>query len=130
MTASSVDRPVPGLEFETFPDRRVVIGRILGGVSPADLSAAEKRIRELLDLGFVKVIADLSRAERLGSNALGLLAWYRTELAKRGGMLILVNPPTVLRRALKGTDIGKVFKVAENVEAAMRLATGGTEATG
>jgi anti-anti-sigma factor len=122
---SSVEKPVPGLEFETFPDTGVLLARILGGVDRSDLSAAEQCLREMLERGFVRVIADLSLAERLGSSAMGLLSWYRIELARRGGMLVLVNPPAVLRRMLKGTDIGQIFKVADSVEAAMRVAAGG-----
>jgi anti-sigma B factor antagonist len=65
------------------------------------------------------VIVDLSAVTFVDSTALGVLIGARRRAQSEGGRVILVHPPSLVRRLLAGTQLQQSFAVFETLDDAL-----------
>lgn len=68
-----------------------------------------------------KVVVDLSEVEFLAPGGSGLLLWAAKEVKRRGGSLVLVNPPAAIERELVQSGIQEWTSICSNLEVAAAL---------
>jgi anti-sigma B factor antagonist len=91
-------------------------GRRLNMVSAPHLSS---RISELADTGRSKIVVDLSGTEFIDSSGLGALVSCLKRVRQAGGDLRLAAPTEQVRMVLDLTNLSRVLRPSETVEAAV-----------
>ena len=66
------------------------------------------------------IALDLANVDFLGSRALGVLATTHSEMKKRGGRFLLVNPSPLVRELFRFTRMDLVFEIVEDLDPIVR----------
>ena len=69
------------------------------------------------------VVVDLTAVTFVDSTALGVLIGARRRAQQNGGQVMLVHPPSLVRRLLAGTQLQQSFAVFESLEDALATIT-------
>jgi anti-anti-sigma factor len=104
----SATPPPSGLE--TVPDPRQVVVRLSGDLDVETSSRLQDEVRELRDLGFERIVVDLSRLRLIGPSGLRALIALRNDARREGGSLALVPGPAVVQRVFHLTRTRGLFE--------------------
>lgn len=90
---------VPGVEVSTIGKPEVVVFSVVGQIPPEHVSGAEELFRALIERGHRRFVIDLSRADYVSSNGVGIVVYYDKLLSKcRGRVVVVKAPPAVMER--------------------------------
>lgn len=69
-----------------------------------------------------RVVLDFSAVELMSSETLGLLIGLYRDLAESGGRIVLCGVREPIQKVLAVTRLDQLFRIAPNIEAALRVA--------
>ena len=69
-----------------------------------------------------RVVLDFSAVELMSSETLGLLIRLYRDLAESGGRIVLCGVREPIQKVLAVTRLDQLFRIAPNIEAALRVA--------
>lgn len=86
----------------------------------------DEQFKDLLDGGYRRFVVDMSALHVLDHSSLGILLFYRRELAARKGCLLLASPSSSARRMLFSHGLHRFLPVFETTGEALERAGQGT----
>ncbi len=92
-------------------------GKLMGG---SETTAVHDRIRELSGVGVKRVVLDLANVKWMNSSGLGALMSGLTTMKNSGGDLRLSSVADKVESLLMITQLLKIFKTFESVDAAVK----------
>ncbi|GEM_PF-5818433 len=88
-----------GIEVSVIGEPPVVVFAVIGQVSPEGLSRAEYQLNSFVRSGRRRVVIDLTAADYVSSEGVGVAFHYHMILGSCGGRLVVVKgPPSVMNR--------------------------------
>jgi len=79
-----------------------------------------KRIIELADSGYYKIIVDLKGTEFMDSNGVSSLVSRISVARSNNGDVVLLSPSEFIQNILKITHLNKIFKIFDSEEEAIK----------
>ena len=110
------------LSVETRADQAIVT--MVGEVDIACTTALELRLSGLLELGFVKIVADLTGVEFCDVHAFGMLARVSRRAAQRGGWLRVAGMRPRVGRVIDIVRLTQLLPAYRTVSDALADRTG------
>jgi anti-sigma B factor antagonist len=107
-----------------------IVEKLLGGIILLDLrgritlgretEAFRRKIRELIDAGYRRLILDLAEITYIDSVGLSTLVASLTSVRKQGGDLKLVRLPPGVHQSLQIARLVTVFEIHNSLESALQ----------
>lgn len=113
----------PGMKLEMACGGKVAIFSVVGELPAASRATAAEFLNEILKRGCRHVVGDLSRATRISSTGIGMLAYYRKMLEAQGGRIVLVKPPPEVLRQLEAIKLSTWIGMHDTRDAALAAVT-------
>ncbi len=111
---------IPGVTVSFAGKPEIVVFSVVDRIPPECISLAEDAFNQLVQRGHKFFVLDLSEARYIGSNGVGIVAYYRTILGQRGGKIVVVKaPPSVMAKI--APFIKGVLQVVDSREEAIAL---------
>ncbi|MCK9223441.1 MAG: STAS domain-containing protein [Candidatus Muirbacterium halophilum] len=76
----------------------------------------EKKIKSLVEDGFLKILLDFKDVEFISSQGLGILVINYKPVAEKGGYIALINLNDSITRVMEITRLDKVLKIIESID--------------
>ena len=116
-------KDIPGVKIAFLSDPNIVIFSVIDHIPLIHLSRAEDALRELVQKGHRRIVIDLSAANRISSNGVGIAVYYHIVLAQRNGKLVIVKAPeSVMKRIWN--FVQPAIPLADTVEDAIAILQG------
>ncbi|MGA2607353.1 MAG: STAS domain-containing protein [Terriglobia bacterium] len=107
-----------------------IVEKLMGGIILLDMrgritlgretEAFRRKIRELIDAGYKRLILDLGEITYIDSVGLGTLVASLTSVRKQGGDLKLLRLPQGVHQLLQITRLVTVFEIHNSLESALQ----------
>ena len=107
-----------------------IVEKLMGGIILLDLRGRiilgresetfRRKIRELIDAGYKRLILDLGEITYIDSVGLGTLVASLTSVRKQGGDLKLLRLPQGVHQLLQITRLVTVFEIHNSLESALQ----------
>lgn len=97
----------------------IVILQVAGKMLDANARALSEKVKELITMGFRKIILDLSGINLMNSCfGLGIIASCWGNMNRAQGKLVIANPSPKVKKLLEITKLNQVFTIYPSVEEA------------
>ena len=114
---------IPGVRVALVGKPEVVVFAIVDRIPAEQLSRAEEVFRDLIQQGHRRFVLDLSAAEAISSNGVGLAIYYHKVVSELNGQMVLVKGKPALM-AKVGDFIQPVMQIVGTREEAIALLGG------
>jgi anti-anti-sigma factor len=108
--------------YRVDPAAGCVVLAVGGEVEAATAKGLHEAVRKALESSSCLVI-DLSQVTFIDSSGLGVIIVARNLVRAREGSLALVNPPSMVRKILWGTQLQPAFSMFDNRDEAVAAVT-------
>jgi anti-anti-sigma factor len=93
-----------------------IVLKLSDNINSETIDEFEKKVKSLVDEGFMKIVLDFNDVEFISSQGLGILVINYKPVAEKGGYIALVNLNDSIRRVMEITRLDKVLKIADSIE--------------
>jgi len=111
---------IPGLQLDYLDDGDIVVFTISGEVSRDRYDEINEFVQTVIRRGAKALIGDCSRAGRISSTGVGMMAYYCKEMRERGGHLVVVRPPDGIMKTLSPSSVERFVPFFDTLEDALK----------
>jgi anti-anti-sigma factor len=114
-----------GLGLSLAPGSDVLVWKLVGRIDADQIAPAEEAVLDYMKRGHRRLVIDLSGAEQISSNGIGLMLYYSKKLPEKGGCLVVVKPRGHVARILEMTHLNRSLRFCDTFEEALEIAEQG-----
>lgn len=95
---------------------QIIVLKVNDNINSETIDEFEKKVKSLVDSGYLKIVLDFNEVEFISSQGLGILVINYKPVAEKGGFIALTSLNDSIRRVMEITRLDKVLKIADSVE--------------
>lgn len=95
---------------------QIIVLKVNDNINSEIIDEFEKKVKSLVDSGYLKIVLDFNEVEFISSQGLGILVINYKPVAEKGGFIALTSLNDSIRRVMEITRLDKVLKIADSVE--------------
>ncbi len=113
------------LKIDAYTENnKTAVLTLAGEVDVANAGLVREAGLKLITDGAQNLVVDLAKTEYMDSTGLGMLVGLLKRLKEAGGELVIATPPSRVKRLFEITGLTQVFKIFDDVAAALKEVRG------